>query len=153
MSETFIDRLDRYKEYACLNDNQITIKSGLTVGIINSARKRGSSLSGENIEKIWSQWASQILRAFKDINARWLLTGEGEMIQNDGAFAASNSNNDSLTIYLGKENKELKVKNEELNREIGKLEGQIIELKKRVLVEDVAKCVIASGSDLAVENT
>ena len=75
------------------------------------------------------------------------------MIQNDGAFAASNSNNDSLTIYLGKENKELKVKNEELNREIGKLEGQIIELKKRVLVEDVAKCVIASGSDLAVENT
>lgn len=140
MSETFIDRLDRYKEYAGLNDNQITIKSGLTVGIINSARKRGSSLSGENIEKI--------LRVFKDVNARWLLTGEGEMIQNDGFFASSNSNNDSLTIYLEKENKELKVKNEELNREIGKLEGQVIELKKRVLVEDVAKCAIASGSDL-----
>ena len=137
MSETFIDRLDRYKEYACLNDNQITIKSGLTVGIINSARKRGSSLSGENIEKI--------LRAFKDINARWLLTGEGEMIQNDEVFAA---NNDSLTLYLRKENKELKSKNEELNREIGKLEGQIIELKKHVHVEDVAKCAIASGSDL-----
>lgn len=144
MSETFIDRLDRYKEYAGLNDNQITIKSGLTVGVINSARKRGSSLSGENIEKI--------LMTFKDVNARWLLTGEGEMIQNDGAFAASNSYNDGLTIYLEKENKELKVKNEELNREIGKLEGQLIELKKRVLMEDVAKCAAASGSDLELTN-
>lgn len=144
MDGTFIERLDRYKEYAGLNDNQITIKSGLTVGIINSARKRGSSLSGENIEKI--------LIAFKNINARWLLTGEGEMIQNDEVFAVSNSNNDGLTIYLEKENKELKVKNEELNREIGKLEGQIIELKKRVLVEGVAKCAAASGSDLELTN-
>ena len=74
-----------------------------------------------------------------------MLTGEGEMIQNDEVFAA---NNDSLTLYLRKENKELKSKNEELNREIGKLEGQIIELKKHVHVEDVAKCAIASGSDL-----
>lgn len=137
MSETFIDRLDRYKEYAGLNDNQITVKCGLTIGIINSARKRGSSLSGESIEKI--------LKVFKDINARWLLTGEGEMIQNNEIFE---TNCESLTAYLGKENKELKVKNEELNREIGKLEGQIIELKKRVHVEDAAKCAIASGSDL-----
>lgn len=75
MGETFIERLDRYKEYAGLNDNQITVKSGLTVGVINSARKRGSSLSGDNIEKI--------LNAFKDINARWLLTGEGEMLELD----------------------------------------------------------------------
>ena len=94
MGETFIDRLDRYKEYAGLNDNQITVRCGLTVGIINSARKRGSSLSGENIEKF--------LNVFKDVNARWLLTGEGEMIQNDEVFAA---NNDSLTLYLRKENK------------------------------------------------
>lgn len=137
MSETFIDRLDRYKEYAGLNDNQITVKCGLTIGIINSARKRGSSLSGENIEKI--------LKVFKDINARWLLTGEGEMIQNNEIFE---TNCESLTAYLGKENKELKAKNEELNREIGKLEGQIIELKKRVHVEDAVKCAIASGSDL-----
>ena len=142
MSETFIDRLDRYKEYAGLNDNQITVRCGLTVGIIKSARKRGSSLSGENIEKF--------LNVFKDINARWLLTGEGEMIQNDEVFAV---NNDSLTLYLRKENKELKSKNEELNREIGKLEGQIIELKKHVHVEDVAKCAIASGSDLVDKST
>ena len=142
MGETFIDRLDRYKEYAGLNDNQITVRCGLTVGIINSARKRGSSLSGENIEKF--------LNVFKDVNARWLLTGEGEMIQTDEVFAA---NNDSLTLYLRKENKELKSKNEELNREIGKLEGQIIELKKHVHVEDVAKCAIASGSDLVDKST
>lgn len=142
MSETFIDRLDRYKEYAGLNDNQITIKSGLTVGVINSARKRGSSLSGENIEKI--------LRIFKDINARWLLTGEGEMLLGEVNYAV---NNNTLTVYLEKENKELKAKNEQLNRELGKLEGQIIELKKIVHMEGSVKCATVSGSDLAVENT
>ena len=47
----------------------------------------------------------------------------------------------------------MKSKNEELNREIGKLEGQIIELKKHVHVEDVAKCAIASGSDLVDKST
>lgn len=142
MNETFIDRLDRYKEYAGLNDNQITIKSGLTVGVINSARKRGSSLSGENIEKI--------LRIFKDINARWLLTGEGEMLLGEVNYAV---NNNTLTVYLEKENKELKAKNEQLNRELGKLEGQIIELKKIVHMEGSVKCATVSGSDLAVENT
>lgn len=142
MDETFIDRLDRYKEYAGLNDNQITIKSGLTVGVINSARKRGSSLSGENIEKI--------LRIFKDINARWLLTGEGEMLLGEVNYAV---NNNTLTVYLEKENKELKAKNEQLNRELGKLEGQIIELKKIVHMEGSVKCATVSGSDLAVENT
>lgn len=142
MGETFIDRLDRYKEYAGLNDNQITIKSGLTVGVINSARKRGSSLSGENIEKI--------LRVFKDVNARWLLTGEGEMLLGEVNYAV---NNNTLTVYLEKENKELKAKNEQLNRELGKLEGQIIELKKIVHMEGSVKCATVSGSDLAVENT
>lgn len=141
MNETFIDRLDKYKEYAGLNDNQITIKSGLTVGIINSARKRGSGLSGDNIEKI--------LNVFKDINARWLLTGEGEMLQNE---VNCTTNNESLTNYLEKENKELRTKNEQLNREIGVLEGQIIELKKRVPMESNAICAAVSGSDLTIKN-
>lgn len=140
MDETFIERLDRYKEYAGLNDNQITVKSGLTIGIINSARKRGSGLSGDNIEKI--------LNAFKDINARWLLTGEGEMIQNEVSSAV---NNDRLTVYLEKEIKELKAKNDSLNREIGSLEHQIIDLKKHVQVESHATCVTASESDLAAK--
>lgn len=141
MGKTFIDRLDEYKEYAGLNDNQITVRSGLTVGIINSARKRGKGLAGENIEKI--------LNAFKDINARWLLTGVGEMLQNE---AGCTVNNESLTVYLEKEIKELKAQNTQLNRELGKLEGQIIELKKRVRVEDAVKCAIVSGSDLVDEN-
>lgn len=138
MGETFIERLDRYKEYAGLNDNQITVKSGLTIGIINSARKRRSSLSGENIEKI--------LNAFKDINARWLLTGEGEMLQN-GVNCAPVF--DRLTVYLEKENKELKTENDMLHREIGSLERQVIELKKHVHVEGHVTCATASESNLA----
>lgn len=137
MNETFIDRLDLYKECAGLNDNQITVRSGLTVGILNSARKRGKGLSAENIEKV--------LNAFKDINARWLLTGEGNMMAED---ECSPSNNESLTNYLAKENKDLKAQNEQLNRELGKLEGQIIELKKRAPEAGNVECAIASGSDL-----
>ena len=86
----------------------------------------------------------------QDIRAAKWAVGLRIVIQNDEVFAA---NNDSLTLYLRKENKELKSKNEELNREIGKLEGQIIELKKHVHVEDVAKCAIASGSDLVDKST
>lgn len=134
MSETFIERLDKYKEYAGLNDNQLTVKSGLTIGIINSARKRGSNLSTENIEKI--------LKAFKDLNARWLLTGEGEMLES-GVCTPVDS--DNLTNYIMNENKELKSKIEQLNFELGKLEGQLIEIKKRVPAEVLVGCVAASG--------
>lgn len=79
-----------------------------------------------------------------------MLTGEGEMLLGEVNYAV---NNNTLTVYLEKENKELKAKNEQLNRELGKLEGQIIELKKIVHMEGSVKCATASGSDLAVENT
>lgn len=137
MIDSFIDRLDAYKEYAGLNDNQITVKADLKIGILNSARKRGKGLSADNIGKL--------LNAFKDINARWLLTGEGDMVQER---VCPPSNNEILTYYLEKlenENKELKTKNELLNREVGKLEGQIIEIKKVAHLEGDVTCAAASG--------
>ena len=134
MSESFIDRLDAYMKYAGLNDNKVTVQCGITVGLINSARKRGKSLSGDNIGKI--------LYVYKELDARWLLTGEGQMLKNS---IEASSNSESLTRYLEKENKDLKSKNEQLNRELGKLEGQIIELKKLAQQEDDVICAAASG--------
>lgn len=134
MNESFIDRLDTYMKYAGLNDNKVTVQCGITVGLINSARKRGKSLSGDNIGKI--------LCAYKDLDARWLLTGEGQMLQNSIEVYSDSEN---LSVYLERENKELKSKNEQLNRELGKLEGQIIELKKLAQEGDNATCAIASG--------
>ena len=137
--KTFIDRFDEYMSYAGLNDNKVTVQAGITVGLIGSARKRGKSVSVENIGKI--------LYTYKDLNARWLLTGEGEMICSE---ITEFPNNESLTLHFKEENKELRAKNESLNREIGRLEGQIIELKKRVPEEEPVICAAASGSDLRV---
>lgn len=137
--KNFIDRFDEYMSYAGLNDNKVTVQAGITVGLIGSARKRGKSVSVENIGKI--------LYTYKDLNARWLLTGEGEMISSE---ITEFPNNESLTFHFKEENKELRAKNESLNREIGRLEGQIIELKKRVPEEEPVICAAASGSDLRV---
>lgn len=47
-----IDRLISYMEYGGLNDNQVTVDCGLSVGLTGKARK-GKNDSGRNtIEKI-----------------------------------------------------------------------------------------------------
>lgn len=141
MCKKVVDRFVEYMNYAGLNDNKVTVQAGLSIGILGKAKASSHDLSAGNISKL--------LYVYKDINARWLLTGEGEMLQND---VCSSVNNDNLTTYIMNENKELKTKNEQLNYELGKLEGQIIELKKRVPVEDAAKCAIVSGTDLVTES-
>lgn len=55
-----------------LNDNKITLEAGLSNGIIGKAKKRGA-LSQENIAKL--------LFAYPELDANWLITGEGEMFK------------------------------------------------------------------------
>lgn len=74
MNEDFFDRLDKYMNVKGLNDNQITVKAGLSQGAIGKQRKKGRGLSVESIAKI--------LYAYPELNADWLLTGRGEMEMN-----------------------------------------------------------------------
>lgn len=67
----FFSRLDKFMEFKGLNDNRITIDTGISNGLIGKARKRGS-LSQENISKI--------LYTYPELDANWLLTGKGEML-------------------------------------------------------------------------
>lgn len=67
-----IDRLEQYMEYKGINNNQVTIASGLSNGLIGAARKKRSALNSDSIEKI--------LYAYRDLNPTWLITGEGEML-------------------------------------------------------------------------
>lgn len=69
----FFERLDKYMKVSGLNDNKITVEAGISNGLIGKARKRGS-LSLENISKI--------LHKYSDLDANWLLLGEGEMRKN-----------------------------------------------------------------------
>lgn len=67
----FFDRFDKYMKYKGLNDNKITVETGISNGLIGKARKRGG-LSQENISKI--------LQTYSDLDANWWFRGEGEMI-------------------------------------------------------------------------
>lgn len=116
--------------YAGLNDNRVTNQCGLSIGAINSARKRGKSLNGDNIEKI--------LCTYKELNARWLLTGEGEMIS-----GVSDSDNPDITDFLKKQNSELMAKIELLNQEIGELKNELKSIKKG----DVHLGMVADNAD------
>jgi hypothetical protein len=68
----FFDRLDKFMKYKGLNDNKLTLETGISNGLIGKARKRGS-LSQDNISKI--------LYCYPELDANWLFVGEGEMLK------------------------------------------------------------------------
>jgi phage repressor protein C with HTH and peptisase S24 domain len=67
--ENIIQRLDYYAKEKGLNDNKITVDAGLSVGSLGKSRAGKGGLNSETIEKI--------LYAYRDLSARWFLTGEG----------------------------------------------------------------------------
>lgn len=70
-----IDRLDEYMILKGLNDNQVTVNCGLSVGLLGKARKGTGDLGKSSVERI--------LKFYTDIDRRWLLTGEGEMLKTE----------------------------------------------------------------------
>lgn len=71
--DSFIERLQCYMKTKSINDNQMTVMAGLSVGLIGKAKASGKGMSSANIEKI--------LCAYPDLNPNWLLTGRGAMLQ------------------------------------------------------------------------
>lgn len=91
---SFIDRLQYYMQEKGINNNQMTVAAGLSVGLIGRAIKAKSGLNSESIEKI--------LYAYPDLNPNWLLIGRGHMLID------SNDNNKNREV------------NGEVNRELSK---------------------------------
>lgn len=75
-----IDRFDKYMTTKDLNDNQVTVSCGLSVGLLGKARRGDSDLGKKTIDKI--------LSFYQDLNRVWLLTGEGEMLKESTDVAA-----------------------------------------------------------------
>lgn len=70
--ENFSTRLRKFMEETGVNDNQLTIRSGLSNGIIRRVVREGKGLTTDNLEKI--------LNAYPELSADWLLTGRGPML-------------------------------------------------------------------------
>ena len=68
----FFGRLDKYINYRDLNDNKISVQAGISNGLIGKGRKSGG-FSLKNVEKL--------LRAYPELSADWLLTGNGQMLR------------------------------------------------------------------------
>lgn len=72
----FFDRLDMFMRYRGLNDNKISLTAGISNGLIGKGRKRGG-ISQENISKL--------IHAYPELDANWLLTGQGSMLREQSA--------------------------------------------------------------------
>ena len=74
-----------------LNDNKVTLKRELTVGLIGKSRKEGRDLSDKVIEKI--------LNFYTDLNRVWLHTGEGEMLKRDAVAVKDTAAGTGVPFY------------------------------------------------------
>lgn len=114
----FFQRLDKFMEYRELNDNKITVETGMSNGLIGKARKRGS-LSQENI--------SLILSTYRELDANWLFIGEGEMIKS-GINAKHVENSPDVKIvdnsFLLDRYEKMVIENHELKKEIEQLKNK-----------------------------
>ena len=86
----FFDRLDTYMKSKGLNDNQMTVQAGLSVGALGKQRKGSRGLSNESI--------ARILHAYEDLSADWLILGKGVMIRSNNGQAVAKQVHDTDTI-------------------------------------------------------
>lgn len=102
--DDFFSRLDKFMEIKGLNDNQMTVSAGLSVGALGKQRKGSRGLSSDSIAKI--------LCAYPELNANWLLTGQGtmtELIKNTGISTGVST---GVTIENSKNRPTIKQSNE-----------------------------------------
>ena len=78
-----IDRLDEYMRFRGLNDNQVTVSAGLSVGLLNNARKGNYDLGKQAVKKI--------LSFYQDLDEVWLITGKGSMLGQDDTISPANT--------------------------------------------------------------
>ncbi|MBQ3657811.1 MAG: hypothetical protein II956_13395 [Bacteroidales bacterium] len=80
-----VERFAKYMEIKDLNPNKVTNEANLSVGVIGKAMKNSSDFSIETVEKI--------LSTYTDLDANWLLTGNGEMIKSQSDITLGENSN------------------------------------------------------------
>ena len=84
---------------------------------------------------------SRILINFPDVNIEYILLGEGSILREEGKILSQNGEN---FVVSEKIFREILEENKMLNREIGRLEGELSAIKKAGVREgEVAICAAA----------
>ena len=90
---------------------------GCSNGVISKCINKGTDIS--------SQWVTKIIETFVEINPRWLLTGEGSMLVDEGAAPTANGaqpvTNDAGAAQMVD-------RMLEMAKEIGRLQEQVRQL-------------------------
>lgn len=68
----FARRLAEYMNHKGMNQRQLTLKSGLSTGLLNQFFNKGANLGADKIERI--------LNICNDLNPTWWFKGEGNML-------------------------------------------------------------------------
>jgi hypothetical protein len=128
MEEDFFTRLDKFMKFKGLNDNQLTVQTGISVGSLGKQRKKGRSLSTQSVAKI--------LNTYCELDALWLLTGRETMLlsgtSSERTFTATELK--EKIKDLEQQIKDLHIELKNTNREMGKKEGEV-ELLKALILE------------------
>lgn len=70
---SIIDRLQEFIEAYGLNNNSLTVKAGLSVGLLGQAIKSRKGLHSDTIQKI--------LNTYPEVSAEWFVMGRGGMLR------------------------------------------------------------------------
>lgn len=129
---TFIERFQYYMDKKGLNDNQVTVAAGLSVGQLGKAKNSGKGLNSSSVEKI--------LNTYRDLSAEWLLTGQGSMLKSDQSV----ENYTPLTNNKTKEKKidvsEIPLYNIEASAGLSKLFANGGELLGSIKIPNAPRC-------------
>ncbi len=132
-SSVIRDRLIILCETLGLSRREFSVSIGRAATYVTSLNK-----------DITSGVLNNILIKYPQINIMWIITGKGDILLQE-------KKSDDLYNHLIEENRELKMRNEELNRELGRLEEKVVEMKKTAAHQDIsAGCADASGSGLTI---
>lgn len=102
MNEDFFDRLDKYISIKQLNDNKVTVQSGIPVGSLGKQRKGTHGTRGLSVVNI-----AKILYVYTDLNADWLITGRGEMLNSDPSPISDREEIEKLRAKIEEQGKEI----------------------------------------------
>lgn len=118
--EDFFDRLDKFMSDKGLNDNKMTVQTGLAVGALGKQRKGSRGLSVDSIAKI--------LLTYSDLDADWLITGRTKDTQPAvSSCDLRDQSQEALINYLKEKDKRI----EELLVEKMEYKIKYEEMKKR----------------------